>query len=125
MGEAVNAVALVLIDSQMGKPLMDAGVAARISVGRDEIRDEIAQIVMMLVDNAHMTGQTIAVNGGALFILREKASAKAAFLGQRRLSFLTELGEYPLLGSSRAPSRLHNGPAFCVNAGPAVNHMAK
>ncbi len=66
-GVTVNSVAPGLIDTEMGKPLIDAGVAARIPVGRAGIGDEIAQVVMMLVGNAYMTGQTIAVNGGALF----------------------------------------------------------
>jgi 3-oxoacyl-[acyl-carrier protein] reductase len=51
----------------MGKPLLEAGVAARIPVGRVGMADEIAQAVLMLVQNGYMTGQTIAVNGGAFF----------------------------------------------------------
>jgi 3-oxoacyl-[acyl-carrier protein] reductase len=31
------------------------------------LADEIAQAVLMVVHNGYMTGQTIAVNGGALF----------------------------------------------------------
>jgi len=51
----------------MGKPLIEAGVATRIPVGRGGIGEEIAQAVILLVSNGYMTGQTIAVNGGALF----------------------------------------------------------
>jgi peptidoglycan/LPS O-acetylase OafA/YrhL len=42
-------------------------VAARIPVGRPGTGEEIAQAVLLLVGNAYMTGQTIAVNGGSLF----------------------------------------------------------
>ena len=66
-GVTVNAVAPGLIDTDMGKPLIEAGVPARIPVGRVGTGDEIAQAVMLLVGNGYMTGQTIAVNGGALF----------------------------------------------------------
>ena len=66
-GVTVNAVAPGLIDTEMGKPLIEAGVATRIPVRRVGLGDEIAQAVMLLVGNAYMTGQTIAVNGGALF----------------------------------------------------------
>ena len=51
----------------MGKPLLDAGVATRIPVGRAGTGDEIAQAVLLLVRNDFMTGQTVAVNGGSLF----------------------------------------------------------
>jgi 3-oxoacyl-[acyl-carrier protein] reductase len=66
-GVTVNAVAPGLIDTEMGKPLIEAGVAARIPVGRVGTGDEIAQAVMLLVGDAYITGQTLAVNGGALF----------------------------------------------------------
>jgi 3-oxoacyl-[acyl-carrier protein] reductase len=62
----VNAVAPGLVDTDMGKPLMEAGVATRIPVGRAGTADEIAQAVIFLVGNEFMTGQTIAVNGGSL-----------------------------------------------------------
>jgi 3-oxoacyl-[acyl-carrier protein] reductase len=51
----------------MGKPLIEAGVTARIPLGRAGVGAEIAQAVMLLVSNGYMTGQTIAVNGGAFF----------------------------------------------------------
>ncbi|HEX5461594.1 MAG TPA: SDR family oxidoreductase [Steroidobacteraceae bacterium] len=66
-GVTVNAVAPGLIDTEMGKPLIDAGVAGRIPLGRPGTADEIAQAVLLLAGNGFMTGQTIAVNGGSLF----------------------------------------------------------
>jgi 3-oxoacyl-[acyl-carrier protein] reductase len=66
-GITVNAVAPGLVDTEMGKPLIESGVAARIPVGRAGMGAEIAQAVLLLVENGYMTGQTIAVNGGALF----------------------------------------------------------
>ncbi len=66
-GVTVNAVAPGLIDTDMGQPLIEAGVTARIPVGRPGRGDEIAQAVMMLMGNDYITGQTIAVNGGVLF----------------------------------------------------------
>ncbi len=66
-GITVNAVAPGLVDTEMGKPLIEAGFAARIPVGRFGTGEEIAQAVMLLVGDAYMTGQTIAVNGGVLF----------------------------------------------------------
>jgi 3-oxoacyl-[acyl-carrier protein] reductase len=66
-GVKVNAVAPGLVDTDMGKPLIEAGVVNRIPVGRAGTGDEIAQAVIFLVGNGYMTGQTIAVNGGSLF----------------------------------------------------------
>lgn len=66
-GVTVNAVAPGLIDTEMGKPLVEAVVATRIPVGRAGTGDEIAQAVILLASNGYMTGQTIAVNGGTLF----------------------------------------------------------
>jgi 3-oxoacyl-[acyl-carrier protein] reductase len=51
----------------MGKPLIEAGVVSRIPVRRAGTGDEIAQAILLLVGNSYMTGQTIGVNGGALF----------------------------------------------------------
>jgi 3-oxoacyl-[acyl-carrier protein] reductase len=65
-GVTVNAVAPG-VDTDMGKPLLAAGVAARIPVGRAGMAEEIAQAVLLLVRNGYVTGQTIAVNGGTLF----------------------------------------------------------
>jgi 3-oxoacyl-[acyl-carrier protein] reductase len=67
-GVTVNAVAPGLIDTEMGKPLIEAGVPARIPVGRVGTGDEVAQAVMLLVGNAYITGRTLAVNGGSLFL---------------------------------------------------------
>ncbi len=64
-GVTVNAVAPGLTDTDMGQPLIAAGTA-RIPAGRAGTGDEIAQAVMLLVGNGYVTGQTIAVNGGAL-----------------------------------------------------------
>jgi 3-oxoacyl-[acyl-carrier protein] reductase len=66
-GVTVNAVAPGLVDTEMGQPLIEAGVAARIPVRRFGTGDEIAMAVMLLVSNGYITGQTIAVNGGSLF----------------------------------------------------------
>ena len=66
-GVTVNAVAPGLIETDMARPLIEAGFAARIPVGRFGSGEEIAQAVLMLVGNAFMTGQTVAVNGGLLF----------------------------------------------------------
>ena len=67
-GVTVNAIAPGLIDTEMGAPLIAAGVGARIPVGRVGAGDEIAQAVLFLVGDAFVTGQTLAVNGGALFL---------------------------------------------------------
>jgi 3-oxoacyl-[acyl-carrier protein] reductase len=66
-GVTANAVAPGLIETEMGQPLIDAGGTARIPVGRPGTGEEIAQAVLLLVGNAFMTGQTVAVNGGSLF----------------------------------------------------------
>jgi 3-oxoacyl-[acyl-carrier protein] reductase len=66
-GVTANAVAPGLVDTEMGKPLLEAGVAARIPARRAGTGEEIAQAVLLLVRNGYMTGQTIAVNGGSLF----------------------------------------------------------
>ena len=66
-GVTANAVAPGLIDTDMGKPLIEAGIPARIPVGRAGTGEEIAQAVLLLVSNGYMTGQTVAVNGGSLF----------------------------------------------------------
>jgi 3-oxoacyl-[acyl-carrier protein] reductase len=67
-GVTVNAVAPGLVDTDMGQPLIEAGVPGRIPVGRAGTGDEIAQVVLLLVRDAYITGQTIAVNGGSLFL---------------------------------------------------------
>lgn len=66
-GVTVNAVAPGLVDTEMGKPLIAAGVVSRIPVGRAGLGEEIAQAILHLVGNGYITGQTIGVNGGTLF----------------------------------------------------------
>lgn len=66
-GVTVNAIAPGLIDTEMGRPLMESGVTYRIPVGRVGSGEEIAQAVMFLIGDAYVTGQTLAVNGGGLF----------------------------------------------------------
>ena len=66
-GITVNAIAPGLIDTEMGKPLIEAGIGAGIPVGRVGTGDDIAQTVLLLVQDSFITGQTIAVNGGSLF----------------------------------------------------------
>lgn len=65
-GITVNAVAPSLIETDMVR----AGLASspsRIPLGRFGHSDEVAQVVLMLVGNAYMTGQTIALSGGMSF----------------------------------------------------------
>ena len=66
-GITVNAVAPGPIDTEMGELLQQTDIVARIPVGRFGSVDEVAQAVLMVVGNAFITGQTIAVNGGVLF----------------------------------------------------------
>jgi 3-oxoacyl-[acyl-carrier protein] reductase len=66
-GVTVNAVAPGLIETDMAKPLIEAGFVSRIPVGRLGTGDEIAQVVLLLINNAFMTGQTVAANGGGLY----------------------------------------------------------
>lgn len=54
------------VDTEVGRPLIEAGVIGRIPVGRAGLGHEIAQTVLLLARNAFITGQTIGVNGGAL-----------------------------------------------------------
>ncbi|MEM5331668.1 SDR family NAD(P)-dependent oxidoreductase [Paraburkholderia sp. JHI2823] len=67
-GITVNAVAPGPIDTEMAAPLKAANIAERLPVGRLGAAEEVAQIVMMVVGNGFVTGQTIAVNGGLSFI---------------------------------------------------------
>ncbi len=67
-GITVNAVAPGLIDTEMTRALIDSGdVIARIPSGRAGTADEIAKAVLLAITNGYITGQTISVNGGALF----------------------------------------------------------
>jgi len=66
-GITVNAVAPSLIETDMVR----AGLAAtpsRIPLGRFGTSEECAQVVMMLIGNGYMTGQTVALSGGMSFI---------------------------------------------------------
>jgi 3-oxoacyl-[acyl-carrier protein] reductase len=63
----VNAVAPSLIETDMVKQGL-ASNASRIPLGRFGTPEECAQIVMMLVGNAYMTGQTVALSGGMSFL---------------------------------------------------------
>jgi 3-oxoacyl-[acyl-carrier protein] reductase len=64
-GITVNAVAPSLIETDMMRSRPE--LAQRIPLGRLGQADEVAQAVMMLVGNAYMTGQTIAMSGGMAF----------------------------------------------------------
>jgi 3-oxoacyl-[acyl-carrier protein] reductase len=64
-GITVNAVAPSLIETDMMKG--HHNLVSRIPVGRFGKADEVAQAVMMLLDNAYMTGQTVAMSGGMAF----------------------------------------------------------
>ena len=66
-GITVNAVAPSLIETDMVRSGL-ASSAARIPMGRFGTPDECAQIVLMLVRNAYMTGQTVALSGGMSFL---------------------------------------------------------
>jgi 3-oxoacyl-[acyl-carrier protein] reductase len=45
-----------------------ASAASRIPLGRFGTSDECAQVAMMLIGNAYMTGQTVALSGGLSFL---------------------------------------------------------
>jgi 3-oxoacyl-[acyl-carrier protein] reductase len=64
-GVNVNAVAPSLIETDMmsGQPQL----VSRIPLGRFGTAEEVAKAVMLLVDNAYMTGQTVALSGGMAF----------------------------------------------------------
>jgi 3-oxoacyl-[acyl-carrier protein] reductase len=66
-GITVNAVAPSLIETDMVRSGL-ASSAARIPLGRFGTPEECAQVVMMLVGNAYMTGQTVALSGGLSFL---------------------------------------------------------
>jgi 3-oxoacyl-[acyl-carrier protein] reductase len=66
-GITVNAVAPSLIETDMVRSGL-ASSAARIPLGRFGTPEECAQVVMMLVGNEYMTGQTVALSGGLSFV---------------------------------------------------------
>ena len=65
-GITVNAVAPSLIETDMIKSGL-ASAPGRIPLGRFGTSEEVAQVVMMLIGNAYMTGQTVALSGGMSF----------------------------------------------------------
>jgi 3-oxoacyl-[acyl-carrier protein] reductase len=65
-GITVNAVAPSLIETDMVRSV--ASSASRIPLGRFGTPEECAQVVMMLVGNEYMTGQTVALSGGLSFL---------------------------------------------------------
>jgi len=67
-GVTVNAIAPGPTDTEMGAPLKARGVEARIPVGRMGQAEDVAQATVMVIGNDHITGQTIAVNGGLAFL---------------------------------------------------------
>jgi 3-oxoacyl-[acyl-carrier protein] reductase len=64
-GITVNAVAPSLIETDMMQGQQN--LVSRIPLGRFGKADEVAQAVMMLLDNPYMTGQTVAMSGGMAF----------------------------------------------------------
>ncbi len=65
-GVTVNAVAPSLIATEMIKPhRLDS--LPKIPLGRLGTAEEIASVVLMVVGNPYMTGQTVAANGGMHF----------------------------------------------------------
>lgn len=66
-GITVNAVAPSLIQTDMLPASLDEA-AKRIPVGRVGESAEVAQAVVMVVQNGYMTGQTVQLNGGLYFI---------------------------------------------------------
>jgi len=66
-GITVNAVAPSLIETDMVRSGLTSA-ASRIPLGRFGTAGECAQVVMMLVGNAYMTGQTVALSGGMSFL---------------------------------------------------------
>jgi 3-oxoacyl-[acyl-carrier protein] reductase len=65
-GITVNAVAPSLIETEMMQA-PPGDTAKRIPVGRMGTPEEVAQVVVMVVTNSYMTGQTVQVNGGMHF----------------------------------------------------------
>ncbi|MDE2580849.1 MAG: SDR family oxidoreductase [Rhodospirillales bacterium] len=65
-GITVNAVAPSLIETDMIRARQDE-LARRIPLGRLGTADEVAQVVLMVLGNDYMTGQTIQLNGGMHF----------------------------------------------------------
>ena len=66
-GITVNAVAPSLIETDMVRSGLAAS-PARIPLGRFGTPEECAQVVLMVIGNAYMTGQTVALSGGMSFV---------------------------------------------------------
>jgi 3-oxoacyl-[acyl-carrier protein] reductase len=64
-GVTVNAVAPSLIETDRMKG--QDNLVGRIPLGRFGQAQEVASAVMLLIDNAYMTGQTVAMSGGMAF----------------------------------------------------------
>jgi 3-oxoacyl-[acyl-carrier protein] reductase len=65
-GITVNSVAPSLIETDMVQAGLTSALS-RIPVGRFGTSEEVAQVVLMLIRNAYMTGQTVALSGGMSF----------------------------------------------------------
>jgi 3-oxoacyl-[acyl-carrier protein] reductase len=65
-GITVNSVAPSLIATDMVQAGLSASLS-RIPVGRFGTSEEVAQVVLLLVRNGYMTGQTVALSGGMSF----------------------------------------------------------
>jgi 3-oxoacyl-[acyl-carrier protein] reductase len=65
-GITVNSVAPSLIATDMVQAGLSASLS-RIPVGRFGTTEEVAQVVLMLIGNGYMTGQTVALSGGMSF----------------------------------------------------------
>jgi 3-oxoacyl-[acyl-carrier protein] reductase len=65
-GITVNCVAPSLIATDMVQSGLSSALS-RIPVGRFGTGDEVAKVVLMLVDNGYMTGQTVALSGWMSF----------------------------------------------------------
>jgi 3-oxoacyl-[acyl-carrier protein] reductase len=65
-GITVNAVAPSLIETDMIKSGL-ASAPTRIPLGRFGTSEEVARVVLMLIGNGYMTGQTVALSGGMTF----------------------------------------------------------
>jgi len=61
----VNTVAPAFIETDMIREIQ--AKADRIPIGRFGTVEEVADVVVMLVRNAYITGQTINVDGGCYF----------------------------------------------------------
>jgi 3-oxoacyl-[acyl-carrier protein] reductase len=82
-GITVNAVAPSLIETDMMKG--QDSLVGRIPLGRFGTAQEVAGAVMMLIDNAYMTGQTVAMSGRHGVQLRvARSSSRTRFRSERK-----------------------------------------